>query len=267
MIEIQENGGNMNNKLLIIYCMLVFAILFVITADAATDIRYGRTGTGLFIVVPAKVAVNEWFTIKVDRGSNHLKAVKFLTQSGYWCQYFPSDYIAKDIGVVVEGFPVNKNYVGQWDYYRWAIEGLPSSGLINLDVSLENEGRILFVVEYQRPDGVGGSQVFTIDAFCNYGPENLPLIFTRGKDKPNSETIQWDSCGGTGVISIKGDSVNSAHIYLNGQPILTQSCFNNCPEFKDKGIKMDIELIEGLNTLDVEISGKPGSQLQIDFEK
>lgn len=253
----------MIRKILGIFYVIAFTLLFSITSDAASDYRTLRSGGGIIITVPAKVYVNEWFTVKVDTGSFKLRQAKFITQSGYYNQYFPSDYIERDLEVEVNGFSITKQHVAKWEYYRWIINGLPSSDPIDFDIRIKDAGRILYVVELNPY----GGEVFTIDAICNYGPENLPLTFSREKGKPNIETIQWESCGGSGVISINGNFITSAHIFLNGQLLLDPSCFNRCQRGKDSSIKMDIELINGTNTLDVEISGKPQSQLQIDFEK
>jgi hypothetical protein len=92
---------------------------------------------------------------------------------------------------------------------------------------------------------------------CTYGPEDQPLTFIRKKGRPNIDTIQWDSCGGPGLLKISANSVSSAIIYLNGIRIASPANFNN----DVTQLEFDIELFEGENILQVQLNGKPGGYL------
>jgi len=104
------------------------------------------------------------------------------------------------------------------------------------------------------------SQIGSIP-MCYYGPEDQPLLFTRKSGKPQSQEIQWTSCGGPGEIIISSDNISSAQIILNGEVIVYPNDFKN----KVTSIILNTELFEGDNEMTVELRGKPGDQLKIEF--
>ena len=104
---------------------------------------------------------------------------------------------------------------------------------------------------------------------CRYAPEDQPLIFVRGKGAPFIETVEWDSCGGLGTLTVSNgglensyyERVSSSEIYLNGELVVGPQNFNQNVET----ITVSIELFEGYNVLEVELRGKPGGAIQIEF--
>lgn len=102
---------------------------------------------------------------------------------------------------------------------------------------------------------------------CTYGPLDQPLTFTRSKGKPVPETVEWDSCGGIGTMEISVYNVSSARIKLNEQLVLGPDCFSNCFKQNINRIILNIELLEGNNVLEVELHGKPGSKINLEFNR
>ena len=105
------------------------------------------------------------------------------------------------------------------------------------------------------------NETWVLSKDCTFGPENQPVVFIRGKGKPFMETITWDSCGGPGLLQISVNSVSSANIYLNGVKIASPGDFSK----NVTQLEFEIELLEGDNTLQVRIEGKPGGYLGIEF--
>lgn len=98
---------------------------------------------------------------------------------------------------------------------------------------------------------------------CSYAPPEQPLRFERFRGKPEVETSTWTSCGGPGVMVLEPDHVSSAFVYLNGNLVAGPSQFNPRVE----SLEFDVELVEGENVLQVELRGKPGSTLDVQFEE
>lgn len=96
-------------------------------------------------------------------------------------------------------------------------------------------------------------------AMCIYGPPDPPLIFRRGHGKPQPESVSWASCGGSGQIEIASDDVSSAVMFLNGSPL---DIPNNLKKSTQPAV-ISIDLVAGINTLTVELRGKPGSTATI----
>jgi len=98
---------------------------------------------------------------------------------------------------------------------------------------------------------------------CSFGPIDQPLVFVRQKGKPIFKNVEWDSCGGTGRMRIKIDSVASAQVYLNSFEVVSHQIFNA----KTKFIEIPVNLKKGVNVLQVKIKSKPTGKLEIEFSK
>ncbi len=140
------------------------------------------------------------------------------------------------IGADIQTYQVN-NY---WRFLDGAID----------DVRIYN--RVLSEMEIQK---------LYMEEPCTYGPDNQPLTFARIKGKPRYETIDWESCGGPGIMTVNTGPVTSAYIYLNGTLLLKPDTFKR----SNNAIHVNALLQEGPNTLEVELRGKPGSRLEVSF--
>jgi hypothetical protein len=96
---------------------------------------------------------------------------------------------------------------------------------------------------------------------CFFGPEDQPLVFERGKGKPDIENVNWESCGGNGKMKIACHRTASAHIYLNGTKLISPEMLNN----NTKILEIPIILEQGSNILQVKVDGKPTGKLEIEF--
>jgi TolB protein len=97
---------------------------------------------------------------------------------------------------------------------------------------------------------------------CTYGPTSQPLTFVRGKAKPTSEFVAWESCGGNGVLTIRADHASSAWVFLNGALQVAPNIFNaNVEE-----LVFQVRLADGTNWVDVRLEGEPGSRLSLEFD-
>jgi hypothetical protein len=95
---------------------------------------------------------------------------------------------------------------------------------------------------------------------CSFGPEE-PLIFKRERGRPTREMRSWESCGGLGTLVISNAGVSAAWAFLNGDLILHPADLNQDVE----RIELAIELLEGENSLEVKLHGKPGGELAFEF--
>jgi len=98
-------------------------------------------------------------------------------------------------------------------------------------------------------------------AACVYGPPAQPVEFVRAPGKPSIDNIVWDSCGGAGVVEVSIDRVASAWVFLNGEALLSPQNFNNSIVL----LTLSTELVQGQNTLEVELRGRPGGTLAFEF--
>jgi len=97
---------------------------------------------------------------------------------------------------------------------------------------------------------------------CIHGPAE-PFTFVRGKGRPKLESATWSSCGGAGFLKVACDHISSAWVYLNGGLVLSPSDFN--PRVEE--LSVPVELLQGDNTIEVQLAGQPGSNMTIDFEQ
>jgi len=89
---------------------------------------------------------------------------------------------------------------------------------------------------------------------CTFGP-SAPLVAKRTTAKPVWEEFTWESCGGAGTMSIANDHTSSAVVMLNGVE-------------RDFRVGVTpVTLIEGTNTLRVQMRSKPGATLTFSFEE
>jgi len=96
---------------------------------------------------------------------------------------------------------------------------------------------------------------------CSFGPEDQPVIFERGRGKPIVESLIWSSCGGEGTLVLACDSVSAAVVVLEGEVLLGPDDF--AP--KIDAIEVPVTLLEGENQLEIELRGKPGSTIAVNF--
>lgn len=96
---------------------------------------------------------------------------------------------------------------------------------------------------------------------CEYGPDDQPLVFTRHRGSPKKETVEWESCGGFGIMIISNNGVSAAEIYLNGELIVGPEKFNR----KLKTTRVAVELHPDVNVLEVILRSKPGSSIDVEF--
>ena len=73
--------------------------------------------------------------------------------------------------------------------------------------------------------------------------------------------VTWESCGGPGILRVESDHVSSAYVVVNGAMLLSPSDFN--PGVTD--LEVTVDLFEGTNTLQVELRGRPGSSMTMEF--
>ena len=100
---------------------------------------------------------------------------------------------------------------------------------------------------------------FDVAAACEYGPPS-PFDFVRGTGRPVVESASWDSCGGPGQLVVAVDGVCSALIWLNGELVAGPSDFRGATD----QLSIPVVLLEGANTVDVELRSAPGSGIVID---
>ncbi|MFV1981041.1 MAG: hypothetical protein ACC655_07805 [Rhodothermia bacterium] len=97
---------------------------------------------------------------------------------------------------------------------------------------------------------------------CDFGLPEQPVNFVRQTGRPSEETVVWESCGGTGRMLVTSEHVSSAYIQVNGAMLLSPHDFNGI----DGVVEVPVSLLEGSNILEVELRGKPGSNLAVMFE-
>ena len=107
----------------------------------------------------------------------------------------------------------------------------------------------------------GSAYIFECGPVCTYGPPEQPLTFSRERGSPIIEIVEWDSCGGNGALVIANNGVRSAEIYLNGELVVGPNRLHK----KVTTIIKFIELFEGYNMLEVELRGKPGRTITLEF--
>lgn len=87
---------------------------------------------------------------------------------------------------------------------------------------------------------------------CSFGPD-APFVVTRTTAKPTWQELTWESCGGPGTLVIANDKTASALVTLNGQ------------ELDFGGSLIPVALLEGTNTLRVQMRSRPGATLTFTF--
>jgi hypothetical protein len=102
---------------------------------------------------------------------------------------------------------------------------------------------------------------------CSFGPGES-CTFIRSTGKPFVESKTWESCGGYGTMiiyngGIQNDEamVSAAEIRLNGELVVGPDDFNQTVVT----LSVPVTLLEGENILDVELRGKPGGTITIEF--
>jgi len=111
--------------------------------------------------------------------------------------------------------------------------------------------------------GVSGTvvgEVWKLAPGCSFGPDGA-LVAERVAGKPTWQDVSWESCGGPGTLTIEGDRVASATVYLNGEVVALPSDFDGRPT----RLEVPIVLSEGDNTLTVQVQGKPGGRLTFEL--
>lgn len=197
----------------------------------------------------------------------------FIASDGYGFGVYPagSDNPEDLLDAVVGGI-YNRVMVpatstaGQWTHVRAEIEpdgdfrlllnGVESA--TNYDLSHAGGPIILRTWGDVLIDNV---KVEALLASCSYGPSGQPIVFSRGKGAPSKERFEWESCGGTGVLSVHSASVSSATLALNGEQLAGPPDFGPSTTH----LSIPIHLAEGANYFEFEIAGKPGASLSLSF--
>jgi hypothetical protein len=115
-----------------------------------------------------------------------------------------------------------------------------------------------------KKNGILLAGVLTL-IFCSiaYGMVEWKILssekFIGGKGKPVSETFTFSALGGQAILKLTNKRVSSASVHLNGQAVFGSSDFNQNVNY----LESDIALLEGQNTLEVLLKGKPGGEVTI----
>ncbi len=201
----------------------------------------------------------------------------------FWADTVPKEFALYDTGGThwYRSPRVAKN-----TWYRVVVDYDHPSGAVDVILTLRDTGEIFWELEDQpfliagsfdtvaigqrtAPPKYGRLSTEHIDNIlvalvrgCEYGPSTQPMIFTRGRGKPVVESAVWESCGGPGTATISLEDVSSGWVFLNGEMLLAPDDFN--PHVVT--LVMDVSLIEGANIIEVELAGKPGSRISVEFQ-
>lgn len=86
-----------------------------------------------------------------------------------------------------------------------------------------------------------------------------PTTCIRAKGKPSTETFIFSALGGQATLKLTNRKVSSATVTFNGQVVFGPSDFNQNVDY----LESEIPLLEGQNTLEVLLKGKPGGEVTI----
>lgn len=222
-----------------------------ISTQAACDYQqYGGPFDGRYpFPVVAYDGLSEILTGYFTNSTGNLGSfqVPFVIETGVWHQSF------FEMTQVSEG-------VFAWSLFIDGLEAVSgeSHGEVRDNDSL---GVIIGAAgSYRATDARVDNVVVELDRLCDYGPVES-LEFERKRGKPITETVVWESCGGPGVLLVEADGVSSAYVLVNDAIVLSPNDFSP----KIEMIEVPIVLVEGPNTIEVELRGKPGSSVTMEF--
>jgi len=202
----------------------------------------------------------------------------WVWKNGQWEQRFPAVYPslrgfckmsydrAKKVIVLTGGY-APAGYLSdtwEWNGENWnkVADGDFPFPLYDHGMAFDavNQKIVLYI---QTSDNVGHTFLY-----CGpYEPLGTDLSFTRSSGEAPSTTIEWNSRGGPGTLAVYNggledaevDKVSSSKIYLNGDLIIGPHNFNQNVDT----VKVPIVLVEGSNTMSVEVRGKPGGRIKL----
>ena len=182
---------------------------------------------------------------------------------------------ARGVAVLFGGWDhLNRNDTWEWDGEGWSEISPVASPSARLRHAMAYDSArdrvVLFGGDDEKPGLLRDTWLYTpYGPECLYGPPGQPLAFTRGSGAPVKKTVEWESCDGPGTLTVYNgglensiyELVSSSEIYLNGLLVVGPNNFNQ----KVETITVEIYLEPGNNFLDVELRGKPGDGIKLEF--
>jgi hypothetical protein len=109
--------------------------------------------------------------------------------------------------------------------------------------------------------------LFVVTGYCDVKVTLIEKDFVRNYEEPIIETLDFQAGSGLALLSLqngasdpdKDKKVTSAYIALNGEMVLSPSNFNK----EIDSLQATVNLLEGLNILEVKLNGRPGSKVTI----